>query len=374
MRSHNQSLRLCALWFICAGALIAAPDVRQVDCSRQSLQKAIEKAEPGDTLRLTGICHEHVVIVVDRITIDGLGSARIDGGGSSGGTFEAVVLIQGARGVIIRGMTVRGGSSGILARPNATFKVQNTIVEANQVGIALLDGSSGEIADCTITNNTEAGVAIVNNSTAAFKGSVRVNGNGEGVTGSGSCALEIQGGVLEANGNQKEGLSLSGCDLNIYGIPESNGSAITANGNGTDGILIGGGQFVLFGSQIGDKTITALNNGANGINLPGFASIVNLGTGKFVLQGNAVGLNLGSESSIVSIGGLNIQNNATGILGDGAGSLTLVSIPPNPSTILGNTTTDINLRFGARMTIGGATVGTVKCDSTVLSRGSTKCP
>jgi hypothetical protein len=55
------------------------------------------------------------------------------------------------------------------------------------------------------------------------------------------------------------------------------------------------------------------------------------------------------------------------------GTLTLVSTPTNPSAITSNGT-DVDLRFGTRVTINGVTVGTIMCDGTVLSRGTTVCP
>ena len=101
---------------------------------------------------------------------------------------------------------------------------------------------------------------------------------------------------------------------------------------------------------------------------------MNLGAGRFVLKGNAVGLTVGTESSVLSVGGFDVQNNGTGLLADGAGSLVLVSIPPNPAAFQSNTTADADLRFGTRITVSGAGFGKVVCDATVLSRGTTKCP
>ena len=45
----------------------------QVDCSSASLQAAIDKAKPGDTLVVSGTCKENLVIheEVARITLDG---------------------------------------------------------------------------------------------------------------------------------------------------------------------------------------------------------------------------------------------------------------------------------------------------------------
>jgi hypothetical protein len=101
------------------------------------------------------------------------------------------------------------------------------------------------------------------------------------------------------------------------------------------------------------------------------------GTGKFVLEHNTTGLNLIEGAGAVITGGLSVRNNGTGVLADGAGTLTLVSVPSNPSSIQNNNGTDVDLRFGTRATFDGVTIGTITCDTTVLIRdstGSTVCP
>jgi len=361
---------LIVVWF--AGRLLAVPNVRDVDCQKQSLGDEINKANPGDTLRVSGICRERIVIAVDGVTLDGQGAATLDGGGSDGGSFSGTILIDGARGVTVRGLTIRNGPNGIRALSNATLKIQNTVFDHNSAGILIDDGSIAEIADCTVINNID-GIDVVNGSTAIFKGSVKVDDNGKGVAALAFSILELQGGALEANNNQLEGIELDGSTLRINGIPESLGSSITVNAN-TDGLFIGGGQLVFNSSVPASAVVTALNNKGSGINVAGFGSIVNLGAAKFVLKGNAVGLNLGTESSLLTVGGLDAESNGTGLLADGAGSLTVISIPPNPSAIQGNILIDTDLRFGTRMTVAGAALGNLKCDATVLSRGTTKCP
>jgi hypothetical protein len=51
------------------------------------------------------------------------------------------------------------------------------------------------------------------------------------------------------------------------------------------------------------------------------------------------------------VGGLTVQANGTGVLADGAGPLTLASVPANPSTITGNGTDVSHHRASAFVTI-----------------------
>ena len=58
---------------------------------------------------------------------------------------------------------------------------------------------------------------------------------------------------------------------------------------------------------------------------------------------------------------------------ENASFLSFVTDPPNGSEITGNDT-DVNLKFGTRATFQGITIGTIVCDRTVLTRGTTVCP
>jgi parallel beta-helix repeat protein len=376
--SINSGVRLSAALVVGVGTLLAAPNVRSIDCPRQSLGDAVAKADPGDTLRVTGICHERVVITTDRLTIDGQGTAVIDGGGGSGGEFSAAILIDGAQGITVRGFTVHNSSNGILGQSNAAFKVQNTRIQDNaREGIFTLDASNAEISDCTINHNGHVGVRLLNNSVAVFKGSVTANNNLAGMMATANSSVEVRGGSLEASGNTLGGIALDGSSFRIIEFTASLGSSVTANNNGTHGFVIAGSQLIIFGPAA-NHLITAMNNKGSGIFLPGSSVLVNARNesgGKFVLKENGIGLNVGTDATIqMPVGGLDVEDNGTGLLADGAGSLLLLSVPQNPIIIRGNRSVDVDLRFGTRMTVDAAILGTVKCDATVLSRGSTRCP
>src|SRR5215510_8266257 len=77
----------------------------RVDCDQAptgALHKAIARADPGDTLIVSGTCHEHVTVPVDKnsITLDGGGTAAISGSDPA----QPTVLVRGSD-VTIRGFT-----------------------------------------------------------------------------------------------------------------------------------------------------------------------------------------------------------------------------------------------------------------------------
>jgi len=350
----------------------AASNMRVVNCDRgQNIAEVLARAEPGDTIRVTGTCFERVSIKTDRITLDGQGAATLDGGGGPPAEFDGVVTIDGASGVTIQGFTVQNGpGEGILGTHGAAFSVHNTTVQDNgSTGVVVAEGSTAELTDCSILRN-DAGIDVFTQSSAVLKGSIRTNDNlTNGATVNGTSIIEIRGAQVEASRNGGEGLAAgSNSQLAVFGFAGSQGSTFTIDANGGGGILLGDSILNVF-----SESTIAITNSPLGI-LCGAGKIISpFGVGTFVIENNGVGLDFGLDGTALLVGGLTVRNNGTGVRGDGAGVLTFISIPSNPSAITGNGV-DVDLRFGARATIEGVEVGTITCDSTVLSRGTTVCP
>jgi hypothetical protein len=350
----------------------AASNMRVVNCDRgQNLAEALARAHPGDTIRVTGTCVEQVSIKTDRITLDGQGAATLDGGGGPFAEFDAVVTIDGASGVTIQGFTVQNGpGEGILGTHGAAFSVRNTTVQDNgSTGVAVAEGSTAELTDCSLLRN-DAGIDVFTQSSAVLKGAISTNENLEnGATVNGTSIIEIRGAQVEASRNGGFGLFAgSNSQLAVFGFASARGSTFTIDANGGGGIVLADSILNVF-----SESTIAITNSPLGI-LVAAGKIINpSGVGTFVIENNGVGLDFGLDGTALLVGGLTVRNNGTGVRGDGAGVLTFISIPSNPSAITGNGV-DVDLRFGTRATIQGVDVGTITCDSTVLSRGTTVCP
>ena len=118
-----------------------------VDCTAGTISDALAEAPPGGRLIITveGTCVENVTITRDDVTVQG-GSGEVNGR----------ITIDGARRVVIDGLTVSGDLHGILALGNATVTVQNSIIEGNGLsGIAVRFGAFALIENNTIRNNGE---------------------------------------------------------------------------------------------------------------------------------------------------------------------------------------------------------------------------
>jgi hypothetical protein len=328
---------------------------------------------------------ERLTITTDRLTLDGQGSAVLDGGGAGSlglGDVLGVLTVDGARHVTISGFTVQNGQDGMVGQRGAVFAVRNTLAQDNVLsGMEVRPNTAVEVTDYTAQRNRE-GLVIQHNSSALFRGIMRtVHNRGTGVVIVGTSVGEFVGATLAANNNGNAGLAAGdSAHIETGGRLGGSPSQITASGNGQQGINLCNAVTLM--TRDSDGTITVRKN-PTGILVIGNAAVVNnpipvagfpvrIGT-KFVIENNTTGVDLNLQSALFLIGGLTVRNNTTGVLADGADTVTVVSTPTNPSSITGNRT-DVDLRFGTRATFNGVPIGSITCDDTVLSRGTTVCP
>jgi hypothetical protein len=376
-RNRHTAIKLgtCLVLTFIATPTASWAGIRNVDCNKgETIGEALTKAEPGDTIRVTGTCRKQVTITKDRLTLDGQGTAILDGGGGASGDLSGLLTIDGARGVMVTGFTIQNGpSDGILAVQAATFTVKTTTVQNNVLaGIMLTDQSTAELSDFT-TQRNHNGISVLNASLVILRENIIISGNqGDGGHLVGQSIMEIRGAHVQATNNLFGLAAISG-QLVVYDFTASQGSSITASNNRFAGIGIGTGSFQIFGRS----AVTAENNGSFGLFCPAGGKLVDpFGQGTFVFRGNSTAGMFFSDgcSALVTPAMLTVQNNGTGLLADAADTVTFTLNPPNGSAITGNGT-DVVLTFGTRATIQGITVGKVSCpDKTVLSRGTAVCP
>jgi hypothetical protein len=348
--------------------------VKHVNCDGgQSLADAVKHSQEGQTLEIRGTCRERVLITTPRLTLAGTGAAVLDGAGVELGAdpeFDGLVVIDGATGVTLAGLTIQNSAgNGILAQRGAAVGTRNVRVQNNTfTGIVVVDHSSAELTNSATTGN-HLGLDVVTSSSAVLKGTFSSSHNANGVDINGTSIVELRGAQVELNENGGYGLiAASGSHLAIFGWQSAAGSTVTANGNGFAGLIFGQGTLTTYVPSV----ISASNN-VLGMLVNDADVIAPNGTARFRLENNTVGMSVGLGTNILIRGGLSVQGNATGVVADGAGTLTLGSVDDNPSAITGNGT-DMRLQFGTRSTIEGVTIGTLVCDATVLSRGTKICP
>ena len=267
-----------------------------VDCgSGDTIKAAMDQAQPGDTIMISGTCNENVVVNKDGITLDGDDSAVIDGSGVD----RAVIFIRGRQDVTIKGLTVQNGIYGIEITQSAAARLEDITARGSRrqsryeggSGIAVFNSSSLVLTGTIVANdNARSAITVASSSTAVVLGNGVFDGERFG------------GASLQASGNGEEGIGVySGS--NFVAAGEQMDIAVT--NNGYSGLWIANTGTAFF---VGDSSATFNDNGGSGVHVNGGSSAT------FAFQSAEFNNNAGSgvsvfEGSTATLSGAAINGN-----------------------------------------------------------------
>jgi parallel beta-helix repeat protein len=297
-----------------------------------TLQHMIGELKPGDTLLVSGVCNENVVIneLAGGITIDGQGTAVINGVDLNAPTVQ----VRG-RSVTIRGFKITGGRHGVQYSRGATGAIdRNHITNAAFHGVGVLDNSFARIVDNTIEDNGQNGVCVCEHSSAeiGLRGDFAATGSPNTIRRNGGNGIVVNDGS--------------------YAEIQSN----TVSENTGAGIIVGEGSSARIGFDSGPPGSFA---GANMVHDNGNRGIVvsRSSTARIVANkihnntGSGVGVFRGSHADIAANDiDANTRDGVEVAQGSGAnfGSDSGAALADQP-----NNTTVSNGRFGISCSIGG---------------------
>jgi len=304
---------------------------RNVDCDRdQTITKALTEADPGDTIRVKGTCHEAVVITTDRLTLEGR-DAVIDGNNVDLGSLFALLTIDGAQGIVLTGQLTVQNSLG--SRRGAGF------------GMGVLNNAQVFFrGDVVIQNNASHGLLVIHGGSARFQaGTVNVIDNG-------GAGVEVSNG---ANA--------------VVELVPADAFTITSDRNARGFHLANGGSFLVVGG-----TLNAADNRVHGLRVAYGANLFISALAQVFLQRNPQGLNiesnaqaLVSKSPAIPAPTVTITDNTTVGVSVQAGFIDL-----REAIITGNgpmdAGLDVDLGFGTRAHLAGNTIDILDCDPTVV--------
>ncbi len=143
-----------------------------VDCSKQSIQDAVDKAVDGDTIVVSGTCNEENVT----ITTDGI---TISGDPVVGGTLIGGFTVKSAVRVVFDNMTVKDGTNhGVRAEDGASVRVSNCTIENHpRDGVFIGRGSNALIEGSTVQNNGRYAVVVSSGSSARLRDNPLIQSN-----------------------------------------------------------------------------------------------------------------------------------------------------------------------------------------------------
>lgn len=188
-----------------------ARPIIEVNCPGDTIQDKLNGAQPGHTLLVSGVCNENLVIreEVHRITLDGQGTAVINGGPRAT-TGPSTIRTEG-RGITIKGFTITGGRDGINVNRGGTATLDGNFIQpTGRHGVLVNNNSHAEILNNTIQNNPQSGINVRGGSAVniGFIGTpdarvdnpnVIQNNGGDGIAVGRSSITRIEGNTIEKN-------------------------------------------------------------------------------------------------------------------------------------------------------------------------------
>jgi hypothetical protein len=172
----------------CNKDVVATPSAIVVPSSGyETIQKAINAANPGEVIRVTAGTYYENLIVNKSVSVIGEDPANtvIDGGGNG-----SVIAVIGSN-VVVSGFTIQNGLpypySGISMYMCNFVVINNNLLKENYYGLQLSNSNNSEVFDNVIMNNSYAGVFVhYSSSSNVFSENVIENNNVLGLSGSDS--------------------------------------------------------------------------------------------------------------------------------------------------------------------------------------------
>jgi parallel beta helix pectate lyase-like protein len=321
-RSVAVGLGFCALPLLAHAAPLPPGGGRTaiVDCARGD-KISTRITAPRTAVIVKGTCTENLVIPFDDVSIrtDGVTPATI----VAADPDQPTILFEGSRRGEIdggpSGLTINGGTFGIVATRGAAIDVKNCLVtNTSNTAVIASYGSSLVVDNCTITGNTGNGAGAANTSSLVITNS-RVSSNA------------LTGLFAARSSYVRLGQDASGTPVV---------KPVTVSANGTTGVdIIEGSAGHVVGGTVQDSG----------------------GTNIFVGQASSGQIGLGTNNLT---GGVTVQNSRRGIVVEGANATILLS------TITGATLEGINVNAAGSARIGVRNGNTSYGANTISGNGT----
>jgi len=309
-----------------AAAFLACPTVASalsdlpltVDCgSGASINGALSRPTLFDrrlVVTVSGTCNENVTLQRDDVVL----RAQTSGSGvNATDATQPAILIDGARRVLVDGLTVVGGNNGVKATGAAAITIRNTTIRNAVANGVLVNGrATAVVKGSTVENNGQVGVVADGSSITMTDSTVQGNGFSGVVSVRGSDVIlgdtDSAGAVCCGNqivNNARDGVTVvDSANATLFG------TTIKGNGGSTGRF----GILVLQGSSVwlrGGNVVDGNGSAGGGGGVLARAASFRTGTGDYPLSpttneisNNTFGIQASNNSYIDLQGGLSITN------------------------------------------------------------------
>ena len=243
---------------------VGVADTEEVECPDDTIQEAVDDAEPGDTILVSGTCNESITIDKDGIKLIANPGAKIIGPAGSGSLIRVRAL-----NVEITGFTtLTGDRAGItVERSGSAVISDNTVKNSGGFGITITGGSSAILENNTVKKNGSHGIRVTDSSFARIEPNNLVMDNGgHGIIVHRSSAARIFGNTITGS------LNSTGILVTASGSADINENIITDNVG--DGISVSSSSSARLAETRFIATGNTLKrNGRFGVRCRGFSSL-----------------------------------------------------------------------------------------------------
>lgn len=268
------------------------------------------------TITVSGTCTENLFIH-DRNGITMIAAAGQKATVANAANPPAIVIqFFRARRMLLYGLTVQGGSDGVLVNEDSDALIQNCTMQGNSGdGLGVQQGASATIENSIFRNNGGNGVSANSNATVTLATSPQQrihmsNNHFAGINVDGSY-LQINFGTVTSENNGGAEIFASGGRLEIFGDnPTTNGNLFQHNHDGID--IFNGTAALFFGQNI------IRENGFVGLQVDGSTTDFIPGSlpdgtpDGVVVEGHSLlGVNVTGSSEVSLYGTHKVQNNGS---------------------------------------------------------------
>ncbi len=351
-----------AILLLVAAPAAADPTMKKVDCDKnQTIGHALETADALPMrIEVSGTCTEHVVIDREDVTlVAGPGGAVVSGPDPAVNTITVV-----ANRVLLDGLTVTRGRTGIVVSGGRATIVNGTVEATGRNGISFFQGGNGTVDSCVVQKSAMSGITIEGGSATVIRSRIRENqANGVLVLNSGSARIGLDN-LGQFAGNEIRDNRAAGVQVNWGSSAFLADNTITGNGanpaaTNPFGVGVFHGRATLIGGNTIEQNVGAgvqVSAGSVLIGDPGFG----LPTSNRISQNGTPGLPasvpiggvFAFHGALVDLRGATVTNN----IGHGVRLLTRSTARFDDSTITGNSGDGIRVTFGSGVHVTGAAV------------------
>ena len=157
----------------------------------------------GDTIRVMGNCNENIVIEKNRIRLEAVGGATLNGPNVNDPTISvkglnvqirgfasisggrSTIRVEGGGSAVIEQNTLQNSLRGVLVIQSSYARIVNNIIQnhvgTSSIGVEVRQSSAADIFFNTIQNNQQSGIAISDGSAADIDENDILNNVGNGI-------------------------------------------------------------------------------------------------------------------------------------------------------------------------------------------------